>query len=361
MSMHDPLGPYDEGIAADSAAEVLLALITANAEQHERKGLPRSVMDQLAAIGWLGLAPSVPLQRERAERLAMADVAVWFCWAQHQSPLRLLQGSENTTLKDRWLNLMECGKAVGATAFAHLRRPGQANPIAQAVNDGWELNGKLDWITGWDLADVVALQIRAGKEADAPVLGFLLSKQLRSSFPPGLHIQPPLELMVMNGTWSRPVMFERFLINEGALMSTTPIKEWRLADQARTRFANPAAFGLIRAALADLEQQAARRDREIWLNVGRQLLEEARDLRARCYAATDNPNTLSEATHYDLRAAALILAQRCCQAALISHAGEAMRSEHTSNRRLREAAFLQVQALIPPVQLRLISAAGIDQ
>lgn len=78
MSMHDPLGPFEEGIAADSAAEVLLALITANAEQHERKGLPRSVMDQLAAIGWLGLAPSVPLQRERAERLAMADVAVWF-------------------------------------------------------------------------------------------------------------------------------------------------------------------------------------------------------------------------------------------------------------------------------------------
>ena len=357
MAITDPLGPSEVGVAANSSAEKLLDSIAAGACQHERLGVPRSVMDQLAAIGWLGIASSGSLQRERAERLAMADAAVWFCWAQHQSPLRLLQISSNTALKDRWLDLLGCGRAVGATAFAHLRRPGQANPVAHSTAYGWELNGQLDWITGWDLADVVALQLRAGPESDAPVLAFLLSKSVRSTLPQGVYPQLPLELMAMSGTWSRPVKLNNCCISEAELLSTTPIEEWHQSDQTRTRFANPAAFGLIRAALGDLNQQAERRSNGSWLNIGRQLLEEARDLRANCYAAIDHPDVLSDARHHDLRAAALLLAQRCCQAALISHSGEALHSGHPTGRRLREAVFLHVQALIPPVQNRLISGS----
>ncbi|GCE65750.1 acyl-CoA dehydrogenase [cyanobiont of Ornithocercus magnificus] len=356
MKMVDPMGPAEVSIHIDAAAEALLMNLTTNAANHEKHGLPRAVMDRLAAIGWLGTAPAVPLQRERAERLAMADVSVWFCWSQHQSPLRLLQSSSNNILRDRWLESLANGKAVGATAFAHLRRHGPANPIACPVPHGWELNGRLDWITGWDLADVVAVQMRAGHEKDAPVLALMLERKTQEQLPKPLQLFPPLELMVMGGTWSRPLKFNRHQIDDDAVLSSMPFETWCSRDKARTRFANPAAFGLARAALGDLRQQCERYAASSWLNGFQRLLAEARELRYRCYAAVDRPDELSNAQHHRLRAAALDLAQRCCQAALISHSGSAMYTGHASGRRLREAAFLQVQALIPPVQERLINS-----
>lgn len=181
----DPLGPHAPDAAASAEENAVLSTITAAAADHERSGVPRSVLDQLSAIGWLGPVAPAPQQRERAERLAMADTAVWFCWSQHQSPLRLLQASTNETLKERWLDRLATGTAVGATAFAHLRRPGPANPVASVCSDGWELQGQLDWITGWDLADAVALQVRTGQDPEASVLALLLESRPRPPCPGG--------------------------------------------------------------------------------------------------------------------------------------------------------------------------------
>ena len=358
MPSPDPLGPHAPDTATNPEEEAVLSRITTAAADHERRGVPRSVMDQLSAIGWLGPVAAAPQQRERAERLAMADTAVWFCWSQHQSPLRLLQASTNEPLKARWLDRLATGTAVGATAFAHLRRPGPATPVASPCSDGWELQGQLDWITGWDLADVVALQVRTGQEPEAPVLALLLDKQAPISLPRGLTPEPPLQLLAMGGTWSRPVHLDHCHIPASWVMGTTPIAAWTRADQARTRFANPAAFGLIRAALGDLLLQAQHRRAEGWITTTQTLVEEASELRRRCYAAADHPDSLSDKAHHDLRTAALALAERCCRAALVSHAGGALRDGHPSGRRLGEALFLQVQALITPVQDRLITGQG---
>ena len=350
----DPLGPHTADAAVSADEDAVLADITAAAADHERRGVPRSVMDQLSGIGWLGPVAAAPQQRERAERLAMADTAVWFCWSQHQSPLRLLQASTNQTLRQRWLTGLASGRAVGATAFAHLRRPGPANPVASPCSGGWELQGHLDWITGWDLADVVALQVRTGQEPQAPVLALLLDKQESISLPRGLTPEPPLQLLAMGGTWSRPLALNHCRIPADRVIGLTPIAAWTQADQARTRLANPAAFGLIRAALGDLLQQAQHRRADGWITAAQTLMQDATELRRRCYAAADHPDRLSDQDHHDLRASALELAERCCRAALVSHAGGALREGHPSGRRLREALFLQVQALITPVQDRLI-------
>lgn len=351
----DPLGSHALDAAASAEENAVLSRITAAAADHERRGVPRLVMDQLSAIGWLGPVAPAPQQRERAERLAMADTAVWFCWSQHQSALRLLKASTNETLKARWLDRLASGTAVGATAFAHLRRPGPANPVASPCGDNWTLQGQLDWVTSWDLADVVALQVRTGQEPQAPVLALLIDKQAQASLPRGLTPEPPLQLMAMGGTWSRPVRLNHCPIQKSWVMGTTPIATWTRADQARTRSANPAAFGLIRAALGDLLQQALHRQAAGWNTSAQILLKEASDLRRRCYSAADHPDSLSDTAHHDLRAAALEMAERCCRAALVSHGGGALRGGHPSGRRLREALFLQVQALITPVQDRLIA------
>ena len=356
--MRDLLGPAQTGAALNSAEEALIATIGQTAEQREEVGVSRQTMDALAAAGWLAGNVDAPKYRERAEQLAMADASVWFCWLQHQSPLALLKGSSNSALQQRWLMVLQSGCALGATAFAHLRRPGHPNPIAQRCNNGWLLNGQLDWVTSWDLADVVSVQLRTGAQLDAEVLAVLIHLQTKGQGPDGVMAEAPLALMAMGGTWSRPVHLEQCLIQEDAVISMVPFESWQAADQRKTRFANPAAFGLIRAALGDLHQQAESRHMLCWHQQLNALAKEAANLRHACYTAADDPSQLSDPEHHKLRAAALELAQRCCRTALLSHGGAGMRAGHASGRRLREAMFLQVQALIPPVQNYLIQGEG---
>ena len=59
-------------------------------------------------------------------------------------------------LGDRWLEPVASGQALAGVAFAQLRRAGAANP----------LDGRLDWITSWDIADLVLLCLRCVDRAE---------------------------------------------------------------------------------------------------------------------------------------------------------------------------------------------------
>jgi alkylation response protein AidB-like acyl-CoA dehydrogenase len=130
----------------------LLGDIAAAAADTDRHGVQRRCFDAMAAAGLLGrpLAPPA-LQRELAERLFMADGSLTFCWLQHQMPLRRLLNAVSTpaapaasALRDRWLEQVASGQALAGVAFAHLRRPGAANPAASRIPGGWRLDGRLD-------------------------------------------------------------------------------------------------------------------------------------------------------------------------------------------------------------------------
>ena len=105
----------------------MLSAIAAVAADTDRHGVPRRGFDAMAAAGLLG-SPLTP-----------------------------------PALQDRWLEPVACGQALAGVAFAHLRRAGAPNP----------LDGRLDWITSWDIADLVLLCLRCvdGTElADGQVL-----------------------------------------------------------------------------------------------------------------------------------------------------------------------------------------------
>jgi hypothetical protein len=121
----DIAGP--DGLALAGAHEPLLSAIAAAAANTDRHGVPRRWFDAMAAAGLLG-SPLTP-----------------------------------PALQDRWLEPVACGQALAGVAFAHLRRAGAPNP----------LDGRLDWITSWDIADLVLLCLRCvdGTElADGQVL-----------------------------------------------------------------------------------------------------------------------------------------------------------------------------------------------
>ena len=156
-------------------ASAVLDRVADEAAATDAHGVQRATIDTLARAGLLG-APLEPpsQQRELAERLAMADGSVWFCWTQHFGCMRTLGNSYVSelspnvpALQDRWLAGLTTGTFLGALAFAHVRRPGPPNPVATRVEGGWVINGRLDWVTSWDIADVVMVMVRgSGAWAD---------------------------------------------------------------------------------------------------------------------------------------------------------------------------------------------------
>jgi alkylation response protein AidB-like acyl-CoA dehydrogenase len=346
----DIVGP--DGLALPEAHEPLLGDIAAAAADTDRHGVQRRCFDAMAAAGLLGrpLAPPA-LQRELAERLFMADGSLTFCWLQHQMPLRRLLNAVSTpaapaasALRDRWLEQVASGQALAGVAFAHLRRPGAANPAASRIPGGWRLDGRLDWITSWDIADLVLLCLRCVDASGDRVVGLLLPGE---ALPAGISLGEPLALLAMAGTHSRPMQLDGAEVADSQVLFVEDFSVWSAADAATVCRVSPVVFGCIRGAIADLHQIASSHHDTQALALAAALSRHCQQLRHQAYrlidANAENSPELRQ-RHRDLRAQALELAMRSAQAAVIAHAGGAMYCGCAAERRLREASFLLVQA-----------------
>ena len=347
----DVVGPNVDGTIVPGL-DVVADVVAPGATAADAVGVPRGTLDALAAAGLLGTALEPAAQRELAELLAGSDASTWFCWSQHQTPLRALEASVPSpdapavdALRSRLLPGLRSGRLLAAVAFAHVRRPGPPNPVATRVPGGWRLDGSLDWVTSWDIADVVMV-IAQGAGDDA---GSLLTCYLpagRAPEPaPGMVAGPPLRLLAMSGTHTRPVTLDGVVVPMSEVGALHERRAWLEQDAARTVDASPAAFGVARGAVAELHDLGVRRSDDPILDLAAGLAADCRRIRARAYSLADAPDA---AAHVDdrlrLRAAALDLVARAATSVVVARAGASMRSGCSAERRLRESMFLQVQA-----------------
>jgi alkylation response protein AidB-like acyl-CoA dehydrogenase len=357
---HDPVGADDPAQQAD--VESVARILGPTAAGNDRHGVHRETIDHLAAAGMLGSPRTPPgAQRDLAETISGCDATAWFCWVQHQSPLRLLEEavpSERTPgvgeLRESLLPELRAGRQLAAVAFAHLRRPGPANPSASRVEGGWSLVGSLDWVTSWDIADVVMIMAQGtGADSRSVVCAFLPaghSAASTSGVEPGL----PLALLSMGGTHTRPVVLTDAFVSDAQVVALLDRDEWLAADAVTSANPNPSAFGVARGAIAELDLLAQQRGDQRLAEVVTTLIDECRATRRAAYAAIDDPG-FALARRLGLRAASLDLALRAATAVVIARAGAAMRSGHEAERRIRDALFLQVQA-----QTAATRAASLD-
>ncbi|MDA2988276.1 MAG: acyl-CoA/acyl-ACP dehydrogenase [Actinomycetota bacterium] len=348
----DVIGP-DEAVGEwrlGDDAEAVLAGIAERAAQSDQHGIARSEIDALADAGLLGeaLEPSAR-QREIAERIAMADASVWFCWTQHQTPMKTLAAAHSgdhvpvvEELQDRWLEGLRSGRYLGAVAFAHLRRPGPPNPVAERVHGGWSITGKLDWVTSWDIADVMLVMVRASGDYADKIVCFYLAAGRDPAYLSGMHVHEPLKLLAMSGTHTRPITFDQVMIPDTSVAALIDFNDWQQADAMKTIDVNPASFGIIRGAVQELREIAEKRQNPQLFALVESFATQARELRRRAYAAIDSNGPADE--RISLRAQALRMAVDAATAVVTARAGAAMYSGCSAERRVREAMFLQVQA-----------------
>ncbi|MFM1917359.1 MAG: hypothetical protein RJB01_874 [Actinomycetota bacterium] len=341
----DLVGPAE--VPVPDRCEPVLGVIAEQAALTDVHGVSRTNIDALATERMFG-APWQPnsAQRELAERIAMADASTWFCWAQHQTPLAALanaQVSPSTPnvsgLQELWLERMRSGSAMAGVAFAHLRRGGLPNPQAERVSGGWRVNGSLDWVTSWDIADVVVIMVRS----DDLVVSFLMPAGYSDDeLVDGVHVGEPLSLLAMGGTHTRPMLFSNAFISDDHVLAVEPWDEWWQRDAQKTIDANPATFGVARGAISELALLGQERGDESISLTARALAGSVRNCRERAYRLSDQGDAESE--RIDQRVRSLDLVSQATRAVVIARAGAAMMRGRSAERRLREAMFLQVQA-----------------
>lgn len=338
--LRDPVGPAQLGLVIPGR-EIVVDLVAPNATRTEVDGVRRSTIDALAAVGLLGrpLTP-VAAQRELAELLAGSDASTWFCWAQHYTPQRILEDSSPSF---RLLAGLRSGALFSAIAFAHVRRPGNPNPMATRTAGGWILDGSLDWVTSWDIADVVMVMARgSGADAESLVCAFLPAGHSPDRLE-GIEPGEPLALLAMSGTHTRPVRLNGVHVPDDAVGAVLDRTTWLDGDARTSADANPAIFGVTRGAIAELDLLSEQRTDPKLAAMVDVLTDQCRNLRARAYAAVDDPRVPNGA-RLTTRAESLDLVRRATTAVLVARAGAAIRSGQSAERRAREALFLQVQA-----------------
>ena len=190
-------------------------------------------------------------------------------------------------LTDDLLPGMRTGRVLSAVAFAHVRRPGAPNPVATRVPGGWRLDGVLDWVTSWDIADVVMVMAQgSGADADRLVCCYLPAGASPERTP-GVTPGPVLELLAMSGTHTRPVRLEGVHVPDERVGAVLDRAAWLAADGVRTADASPSAFGVARGAIAELHLLAESRDDDTMRGLVASLVHECRAVRAAAYAAAD--------------------------------------------------------------------------
>lgn len=352
----DPVGP--DGPAQPAAVEVIAAHIAPFAAQTDRTGVRRDTFDTLAAAGLHGSPQPLPAaQREITELLAGADASTWFCWAQHRGPVEALQQASEpagaqTVVQHRLLADAASGRLLCGVAFAHLRRSGPPNPVARRVRGGWVVDGTLDWVTSWDIADWFLLMVQDADHARVVSAILPAGRGQVAGVIPGLIPGERLDLLAMSGTHTRPVRLDGVRIHDQDVLSVEDLDQWRARDEQRTAQVNPAIFGIARGALADLDLLAERRSSARLRRACDHLVEDVRDCRRQAYALADSPSwpgsqaaDLADVPErLRLRARALQLAQRATTTLIVAQSGSATLRGCAAERRAREALFMHVQA-----------------
>lgn len=335
----------------------VLATFDEQAAAIDRDGVRRDHLAALADAGFFtATAPPSPgrpsvapaVARESVERMAAVSGAVWFVATQHGSPSRAAAGTANVPLRQRWAAPLASGEALGAVAFAHIRRSGPPTVRAERTTGGWRIDGRLDWLTSWGLADVVLLLAQTD---DDEVVQVLLPAEPRD----GWHVTGPLELAAMSATSTVGVRLDALQVDDDEVADVLPRREWLAADAMRVVNTNPAVVGLLRAVVDDLHRLGVQRSQPRAVAAAQRLADDVRTLRTQAYHLLDDvPEDEQLDERLALRARLLTTAQRAAAARVAAEGGAAMTLRSPAQRWAREAMFHLVQAQTQPLRETLL-------
>ncbi len=339
-------------------ASGVASVLAAQASTVDRDGVPVSHIELLKSSGLLGAVGPVAFGGAGVdtavfyavtELLAAADLSTWFVQAQHHMPLRFTAASSSLDEagRERLLRPLCDGTSMSGFVFSQLRSYPRVQVAASPVAGGWRLTGTAPWFTGWGLSDTALF---SGLTSDGEVvMGF--APPVSS---PTLTASDPLQLAALGGTATVRLTFSQQFVADEDVVLRQAYSDWAEADARMVVNAQPAAFGLARAAISVLRASG---DVEAG-QVADALAASAGDVRAAALdlitgAAPDE--ALADRLALRVRAAQLMV--DAAHAAVVVGGGRSLALDQRAQRLVREATFLQVQAQTVEVRAAQLKAA----
>jgi alkylation response protein AidB-like acyl-CoA dehydrogenase len=282
--------------------------------------VPARYLDVLAGAGLYGLyGPSAAggLDADETtgarviEAIGGGSLAAAFIWIQHHGVVRAMAAARKE-LRDLWLEPLCRGRIRAGVAVGGLRRSGPPVITAEPAANGWILDGRAPWVSGWERIDVVYVGARSGDQIVWVLIDAVAGNSLQ------VH---PVELAACNSTSTVEMELRRHPVADSRVVDVESFADWQVRDALGLRNNGYLSIGVAARCASEL---------------GSVPLTDAVDEARRALDGVDGADVVAA------RAAASLLAVRAATATVVAGRGGAVDLRSQPQRLAREAMFLLV-------------------
>lgn len=285
-----------------------------------------------AADGGSALEPTALLNGY--EQIATACLTTCFILSQRDAAVRHLKDMANETLRHELLQSLASGgkfATVGLSQLTTSRQHQQPTLTARMAGDKCLLDGTIPWVTGAPQADHIVLG--AVTDQNLQILAVLPTAL------PGVHLDPPLDLMALRGSLTAEVRLDKVELDQKWLLAGPVAQVMPTGKGGAGGLATSClALGLAGAAIAYVAEEAKLRPdlKESAAN----LEHDRQSVRQEMLALARDGGTPDSMAALRTRANSLVL--RASQVALTASKGTGFLRNHPAQRWARQALFFLV-------------------
>ncbi|HEY9635983.1 MAG TPA: acyl-CoA dehydrogenase family protein [Coleofasciculaceae cyanobacterium] len=288
---------------------------------------------------WGGAGVTEETYRHFQQLVPRYSGALAFLQTQHQSAADLLANSDNEALKRQYLPYMSKGQLLVGVGFSQLRRQGDPLVNAIPVKGGYQLDGKVPWVTGFGFFQdfIVGATLPDGQA----VYGVVPCVDTFQQEGRAIAFSEPMQLAAMASTNTVTATLTHWFLPEERLVFIKPAGAIHESDKRNVLHHGFFALGCARAGLDILEAAAKTKQLPFLSHAFDCLSEELTHCQAAMMQAL-SPDSHSWEQRLQLRASAINLALRCAQAAVTVSSGSANYKYHPAQRVYQEALMFTV-------------------
>ncbi|MGI8503668.1 MAG: cyclase family protein [Hassallia sp.] len=271
------------------------------------------------------------------ELIARYSGALAFVQTQHQSAAAMLIASNNA-LKQAYLKRMGNGEVLIGVGFSQLRRGGEPLTLAVPVAGGYQLDGVVPWVTGWNLFQhfIVAATLPDG----SAVFGIVPFVQTSQKAGGEITFSAPAQLAAMTSSNTVSATLTHWFLPEEQVVFIKPPGWIHENDKNNILRATFLATGCAFAGLDILKAAKENKSLPFINEAFESLLQELTKCRSVIREAQQKPIGIAE--RLEMRAWAIDLATRIAHAAVTVSSGAANYMHHPAQRVYREALVFTV-------------------
>lgn len=315
------------------------------------KGLgDRSLLGLKTPAGWHGSDVDAKTFYEFQELVSRHSGALAFLQTQHQSAVAKLAQSANEPLKRAYLSGASQGQTLLGVGFSQLRRSGTPPVQAVPIEAGYQINGEVPWVTGFDMfqAFILGATLPDGRA----LFGIVPFQDATQDDGGAIAFSEPMCLAAMESTNTVKARLTNWVLPESQVVFIKPADWIRKSDRQGILNHSFFALGCARAGLDVVEQAYQLSSSEFiqsaWETLNRELLH-CRDAIYQAHCGLKRPTdqheqamATLEGDRLRLRGWSVDMAGRCAHAAVIVSRGAANYRHHPAQRIYREALAFSV-------------------